>query len=340
MFSWKVWCSWMGVTGVCLTAGLFAQTPSIKSVDYHRADSIAAKYQDYSLQDVRGLALKLTTPLPTEHEKYRAVFRWVCSNIRNDYGLYMKVKQIRKRYLTDSLSLAAWNQKISQQIFKQLRDKRSTICTGYAYLIRVLAQHAGLSCKLVDGFARTSQTNLSGHGIPNHSWNAVRLDSVWYMSDATWASGQVYEPSGFFVPNFNESYFLVSPSAFARSHYPQKKSFLFLDSKPTLSDFLNASLAYSASYDYALSPVIPSEFFITVHKGEPIIFLLRQEGGKEFRKLALYVNESEVTTLEDPCAKFNSGNFNLTHTFTSRGIVAVHILCDGRPVYSYRVHVK
>ncbi|NOS94709.1 MAG: hypothetical protein HOP30_22590, partial [Cyclobacteriaceae bacterium] len=324
------------MTGVCLTAGLFAQTPLVKSFDYHRADSIAAHYQYHSLQDTRGLALKLTTPLSTEHEKYRALFRWVCTNIRNDYGLYIKVKQIRKRYLTDSLSLAVWNQKLSQQIFRQLREKHSTICTGYAYLIRVLTQHAGLSCKMIDGYARTSQTNINGNGIPNHSWNAVRLDSVWYMSDATWASGQVHEPGGIFVANFNESYFLISPTAFARSHYPLKSSFLFLNNKHTLSDFLNAPLAYSASYDYAISPVTPSEFFLTVNKGEAVNFIVRQERGNALHKLALQVNDFEVASLVEPCVELNHGNYNLTHTFTSRGIMAVHVLCDGRPVYSYR----
>jgi transglutaminase/protease-like cytokinesis protein 3 len=263
----------------------------------------------------------------------------VCTNIRSDYQLYAKVKQVRKRYQSDPVSLAVWNQKINRQMYQQLREKRSTVCTGYAYLIRTLAYHAGIACKLVDGYARSSQSNVGGPGIPNHSWNAVRIDSVWYLSDATWSSGQVYEPNGFYIPNFRESYFLVQPSSFLRSHYPLDTAHLFLRDKPVLTDFLNAPLVYAASYDYAIRAVAPATFFMIANKDEPVQFVVQQERGIPFRKLALHVNDTEVTSIEAGCEEAPS-RYSLTHTFSSRGMVAVHIVADGQPVYSYRIKVK
>ncbi|MBI3217981.1 MAG: hypothetical protein HYZ44_00565 [Bacteroidetes bacterium] len=335
----KIRCSWMGVIGVCLTAGLFAQSPVHSTHNYHLPDSVAARYLNHSLADARSLALKLTAPFSTEHEKYRAIFRWVCANIRSDYQLYAKVKQLRKRYQSDPVSLAIWNQKINHQMYEQLREKRSTVCTGYAYLIRTLAEHAGIACQLVDGYARSSQANLGGPGIPNHSWNAVRIDSVWYLSDATWASGQVYGQDGYFIPNFNESYFLVLPATFVHSHYPLDTAHLFLSDKPALTDFLNAPLVYAASYDYALHAVQPTTFFMMVDKGENVQFKVKQEGGIPIHKLALHVNDGEVTSIEAGCDE-NESTYNLTHAFTSRGIVAVHVVADGRPVFSYRIRVR
>jgi hypothetical protein len=335
------WLSWIVTMGMaCLTAGLSAQPFEGKSEDYHRADSIAAAYADYPLADVRDLSLKLTKPFTRERDKYRAIFRWVCDNIRSDYKLYCKVKQIRKRYQSNPASLAISSQKINKQVFTHLREKRSTICTGYAYLLNSLAQHAGLACRIVDGYARTAITNLEGSGYPNHSWNAIRIDNQWYLSDPTWASGSIYEPMGIFIPRFNESYFLVPPPLFVHSHFPLDTAQLLLREKPTLSDFLSAPLAYAASYEYALSMVTPRQFFLTITKEQSLSITVKQECGKPFQKLSLKVNESEVVVRQvDPTNSVESV-YTLTHTFLTRGYAALHILVDGKPAYSYSVKVK
>jgi len=333
--------SWMGMIGMaCLTAGLSAQPFAGKSDDYQRADSVAAAYANYPLADVRDLSLKLTRPFTKERDKYRAIFRWVCDNIRSDYKLYCKVKQIRKRYQSDPVSLAISSQKINKQVFTHLREKRSTICTGYAYLLNSLAQHAGLNCRIVDGYARTATTNLGGNGYPNHSWNAIRIDNQWYLSDPTWASGTTYEPMGIFIPYFNESYFLVPPALFVHSHFPLDTAQLLLRDKPTLSDFLSAPLAYAPSYEYSLSMVAPSQFFLTIMNEKPLTITVKQESGKPFQKLSLKVNDSEVVVQQlDPTNSVESV-YTLTHTFSTRGYAALHILVDGKPAYSYSVKVK
>jgi hypothetical protein len=335
----KYLCSWMGVIGVCLTAGLFAQVPAHNSFNCKRADSVAATYYNHSLSDMRGLAQKLTQPLPTQHEKYRAIFRWVCDNIRSDYQLNGKVKQIRQRYQTDKASLDVWNRKLNEELITRLREKRSTVCTGYAYLVWILAQHAGLTCQIVNGYARTSLVNLGGEGTPNHNWNAVQLEGVWYLSDATWADGQVLGADGW-QSHFNESYFLVKPASFIHSHFPLDTAQLFLSHKPRLSDFLQAPLVYAASYDFGLHAKTPADFYFIVRKGDPVSFVVQQEQGNSFHKLALQVNEAEVVQLAGECEGKRDTTYQLTHTFTSRGLTAVHVVADGRPVYSYRVHVK
>ncbi len=335
----KSWCSWIGVIGVCLMADLFAQTLGFADRDYHRPDSVAAHYLNHSLADARTLALKLTTPFSGEHEKYRAIFRWVCANIRSDYSLYAKVKQMRKRYESDPTALAIWNQKFNHELYEQLRKKRSTVCTGYAYLIRTLAQHAGIRCEIVDGYARNSQSNLGGRGIPNHSWNAVRLDSVWYLSDATWASSQVYGPDGFYIPHFEESYFLVAPGSFARSHYPLDTSQLFLSCKQSLSDFLHAPLVYAANYRYRLEPVSHPLFFMMIEKGEAVRFVIQKVSDKPIQQLALQANDDQVVFTEVGCENAIM-NYQCTYKFNKRGMSVVHVVADGHPVFSYRVKVK
>lgn len=332
-------CSWIGVIGVCLMADLFAQTPNYAARDYLRPDSVATYYLNHSLADLRVLSLKLTTPFTSEYDKYRAIFHWVCSNIRSDYQLYVKVKQMRKRYQSDPVALAVWNQKFSHELYEQLRKKRSTVCTGYAYLIRTLAKHAGIRCEMVDGYARNSQSNLGGPGIANHTWNAVRLDSTWYLSDATWASGQVYGPEGFYIPHFEELYFLVTPDSFARSHYPLDTAQLFHSNKQSLMDFLHAPLVYAANYEYGLEPVSHPLFFLMVEKGEAVQFVTKKVSYKPIQQLTLKGNDDEVAFSEAGCEKAVV-NYQCTYTFNVRGLSVVHVVADGHPVFSYRVKVK
>jgi hypothetical protein len=52
---------------VIFSVGLRAQA------DYTKADSVAALYPNYSLKDLKSLANKLTKPLSTDVEKFRAI---------------------------------------------------------------------------------------------------------------------------------------------------------------------------------------------------------------------------------------------------------------------------
>jgi hypothetical protein len=113
-----------------------------------------------------------------------------------------------------------------------------------------------------------------------------------------------------------------------------------LRDNPTLSDFLSTPLAYAASYEYALSMVAPSQFFLTIMKEQSLTITVKQENGKPFQKLSLKVNDSEVVVWQvDPTNSVESV-YTLTHTFLSHGYVALHVLEDGKPAYSYSVKVK
>jgi hypothetical protein len=124
------------------------------------------------------------------------------------------------------------------------------------------------------------------------------------------------------------------------SHFPLDTAQLLLRDKPTLSDFLSAPLAYAPSYEYSLSMVAPSQFFLTIMKEKPLTITVKQESGKPFQKLSLKVNDSEVVIQQlDPTNSVESV-YTLTHTFSTRGYAALHILVDGKPAYSYSVKVK
>jgi transglutaminase/protease-like cytokinesis protein 3 len=203
------------VTFCCPT--IHGQISDFKETDFHKADSIAERYAAHSLHNLKGLADKLTAPLLSEQEKFRSIYRWVCSNIEVDYALVTLNKRTKAKLHGDRLN--RWNKEFNAIVYKTLLDERKTICTGYAYLVRELAFHAGLSCEIDNGYARPAGIDFTQLGPVNHSWNLVQLNKKWYLCDATWSSGIFSLRSGQFIKKYNDEYFLSDPTKFFQNHH-------------------------------------------------------------------------------------------------------------------------
>lgn len=207
-------------------------------VSFLRADSMASLFPGHSLVQMKALVDKLTAPLPTEIEKFRAIYKWVCLNIETDYDLYVKVKSKRSRHRDNPAALSYWSKKHRVILVHTLLQTNRTICTGYSYLIRELALMANIRCEVVDGYSRNTRIGIHSTIIPNHSWNAVQLNNQWYLCDATWSSGIIESGSGKFIPRYNDSWFLADPRVFLRDHFPSDTIWLLTSQHPTLNEFL------------------------------------------------------------------------------------------------------
>lgn len=201
---------------------LAAQVAYFTSTDFRKADSVALLYPGHSLQDLRILSEKLTRPLATEQEKFRAVYKWICNNIDYDYELYLMNKRRREK-LTNSDELQKWNTRITKVVFETLLNRHKTVCTGYAYLVKELSYHAGLSCEIINGYGRSAKANEPLPRLPNHTWNSVRLNDQWYFCDVTWSSGAMNTQTGQYIRKYNDVYFLQESHEFSRRHLPLDK---------------------------------------------------------------------------------------------------------------------
>ena len=79
-------------------SGINAQVSDFKHLDFTKADSIALSLKKEKLTNLPELSYKLTSNLDTDAERFRAIYRWVCANIANDYGLYLKNNRKRQRF--------------------------------------------------------------------------------------------------------------------------------------------------------------------------------------------------------------------------------------------------
>lgn len=320
---------------------LEAQLTDFESADFRKADSVAALYPHHSLDDLKELSDKLTRPFSAELDKFRAIYKWVCNNIKNDYGLYVQNKNKREKLKGRPEALREWNKKFGRRVMQKLRHEHKTICTGYAYLLKELAYHAGIRCEIIDGYGRTAQANIGGPGIANHSWNAVQLDKQWYLCDATWSSGAIHPQHRKFIKQYNEVYFLAAPSLFVRNHYPLDTSRIYLKDKPTLHEFLNQPLVYRAALSYKILPVFPETFEVAVPKGEQLTFHFSHKGEGMIEKVELQIVQgTSLKSLYPDVYQDSDGLCKTDHVFSRKGTYVVHILHQGDHLFTYSVKVS
>lgn len=326
------------ICSLLVPVALVAQQAHIHPAKWAKADSVAACYPGHAVANLKVLSDKLTLPLATDVEKFRAIFTWVCSNIDNDYILFKTNQRQTLKLKNDPVALEAWRREFSKRVYQVLARHNRTVCTGYAYLLRELAHHAGIRCVMVHGYGRTAQANVRGEGDVNHSWNAVQLDGQWYLCDATWSSGAIDPTQGMFIKNYKDNYFLADPALFVRNHYPADTAYILLRDKPSLPTFLHAPIIYSNIYTYGAVPVIPSGFDVEAVKGEVVMFQFNSAAMGRVTVRNGNLSEDVVVAAVD--APDGDGRYCFDYTFTTRGRQVVHVLIDEQYAWTYTAQVR
>lgn len=320
-----------------------AQLSDFKAVTFHKADSTAFAHKNESLDNLPELSYKLTSGLKTEVERFRSIYMWVCSNIANDYQLYLKNNRKRQRFKTDSLQLEEWNNQFKKQSFKRLLKRKRTICTGYAYLVKELASLANLQCEIVQGYGRTSMTEIDKLDIPNHTWNAVYLDGKWYLSDATWASGIPHPETNRFIFQYNNGFFFPTPELFAINHYPVDTKWLLLNEKgkPSFKNFLESPILYNEAYNYLNSVDKPIKMHSLISKNETIEF--QYELLKTFKTKDIYLlidNGAKTKRVHPKAISIENKTLTFQHAFSNTGFYDVHVFIENKLLLTYTFKVK
>ena len=320
----------------------YAQVADFDATDFSKADSMALACQDEGLNNLSELTYKLTAGLTTDAERFRAIYLWVCTNIANDYNLYLKNDRKRQRFEKDSLKLENWNTKFNKTLFKKLLKNEKTICTGYAYLVKKLANLADLNCEIVHGYGRTSTTNMDDFHTPNHSWNAIQLNGKWYVCDPTWASGLQNGDTYKFRFQYNDGFFLTNPKLFVINHFPVDNKWTLLDNEaPTFTDFLEAPIIYGKAYNTLSAHNAPKKMHNTIKKHEKITFnyLLQKPVAQEDISLLIDNGHSPRKT-KPTSASIENNALTLEHQFDTNGFYDVHVFIGEDLISTYTVKVK
>lgn len=318
------------------------QISDFSQIDFSIADVIATKNKGHDLNNLTDLVFKLTDGLNTDVERFRAMFVWVCSNITNNYSLYTKNSRKRKRYINNPVLLENWNTEFKKEIFKKLLEEQSTICTGYAYLMKEMANIANIECEIVHGYGKTSTMNIETITEPNHSWNAVKLNDKWYLCDPTWASGLIDPDTFQFKFEFKEGLFLPSPDLFVMNHFPVDNQWMLLSEKqPTFEMFLEAPLIYNKAYAKLNGHVSPTKMNQTIKKRETIAFKYMLANPEIYNEISLLIDDGHKTITTKPInSKILEDILTFEHQFEKNGFYDVHLLIDNDLISTYTFKVK
>ncbi len=317
---------------------LFAQVSDFKSIDFTKADQIAKLNKGASLENLPLLTQQLTHTLQTDVEKFRAIYVWVCQNIKGDDAQHSKVSSKRKKLKNDTTALLKWNASFKKIAFKKLLKHKKTMCTGYAYLIKELCFLANINCVIVNGYGRDVEANVNQLERENHSWNAVKLNNKWYLCDATWSSGYI-DHRGNFIKDYNDGYFLASPLLFGKNHFPLQQQWT-LNNNINASTFINAPLVYGETFKHAIYTITPKNMTLSVKKKEDVTFSFKSAKPITKKDVALvyYIGSREIPlqihsiTNHDTITSFH-------YSFKQRGHYDVHLKVNTDVVATYTVDV-
>lgn len=319
---------------------LFAQPHSLpfSIIDWE------VKFIDAPTPDL--LAKKLTTPYKTELEKVRAIFSWIAQHISYNTGILRNTKRFAnaKYFVAPVDTNAVWTWSSANEMTAQIiLYRRVAVCDGYAKLFNILCDHAGIRSKIILGYARSYVGN-SGKFRTNHSWNAVMIDSLWYLLDVTWGSGYVNYANEF-VQKTDESYFLTPPKQFILDHYPEDMRWTLLASPPALSEFHHAPFHYKSFVKYNISSYAPLNGIINTSVGDTVkIELLVKDAVRNKNICADPFFDSTILTTSpssvflQPCLEGNKIKYS--YAVANNTVQWLHIVYNGDMVLLYKLNIR
>ena len=326
-----------------IISSALAQRSDFNDISFKKADSIAEIYRGENLKNLPVLTHNLTVNLTTDVEKFRAIYTWVSTNIKNDYSSYLKTKSKRRKFANNRDALLEWNNSFTPKVFKNLLEHKKTACSGYAYLVKELANLANINCEIVGGFGRTATLSLENSSLPNHSWNVIELNNKWYVCDATWSAGRIEfneDNTPYFKSDYNDGYFLADPKLFIKNHYPLDKKWSLLDHTPSYGEFLESPMVYKHAFKPNVIPTSPNKMHFQTTKGLPTAFVLTAEKEIDKNAIMLVLNTGPGQIIVKPNIIQKENTLTLQHTFEKARSYDVHIQIENTIIATYVVKVR
>src|SRR5690606_23948630 len=167
----------------------------------------------------KKLAFSITRNATSDTEKTAEIFKWIAENISYDNEL-MRSEKLQKQFYTSE-----------ENVIKKVLERKMALCGGFAFLYKQLCADVGISAEVIHGFTKKYSGKTQKSKTPEHTWNAVKLNGKWQLLDITWAisHGTAKNPDDF--------WYLVKPSEFILSHYPENKKWTLLKNPVSFSEF-------------------------------------------------------------------------------------------------------
>lgn len=231
------------------------------------------------------LAQQLTLTCSTDLQKVKTIFYWITENI----SYRTRPTRNRKKaspVLIEEINDTAALKPLDERVAETVLEDRVAVCDGYARLFKTLCSYSGVQAEVINGYARTEATKRIQRFRPNHSWNAVMIDSVWQLLDVTWASGYITWHGNEFIRHLDNQYFLSTPEQFIREHYPDDLRWTLMDDPPLMPEFRHSPFKQKSFSKYGIITYKPEKGVIEVSRGDTILIELETSNAAKDKQIS------------------------------------------------------
>lgn len=149
-------------------------------------------------KSTRQISNYIQSKFKSDKDKIRAVYFFTANYLSYDFENRFNI----------NLNLTP-----KDRVEKALQTRKG-VCSNYAELFNELANNLGIESYVIDGITKQNGVN----DALSHSWNAAKINSNWYLFDATWGSGYVSENQ--YLKKIDDNYFMVKPDSMILTHLP------------------------------------------------------------------------------------------------------------------------
>lgn len=311
----------------------FTSTKNMSN-EYDAVDARVKSYgSDYN--STEALAEQILQDFTSKKDRIRALYTWLCLNIRYDMVSYANGQTEIGFSYTSKADFNRKMQAINNSIVNKTLKSRKAVCEGYAQTFKQVSEYLGIPCKLIGGYAKGEVSDINNPPKDeNHAWNAVKIDNKWYLIDATWGAGHTNGRR--WVAQFDDFYFFTNPDEFSLTHYPTEKEWLLTETSLTKKQFYSKPIYKKSFFLNRLKLISPKSGTIEVSTNDDITFLM----GKIPENIHLYYvyrGDKYSKKIDIDC---NNTQCNFTIPFAKSRDSELYIFANKRPILEFSVSKK
>lgn len=192
---------------------------------FEYAKNTPAKYS----KDIKTLVDYLKIPTSSKRQVPEIFFYWITSHISYDLEA--------SRLITEN----PLRENGKSQDPDTVLYAGKGVCSGYSSLFKKMCDLGKIKCEIIHGFARNRvDVDLTFQSKANHAWNAICIDEMWYLVDATWGTGYFYSlgDGTKFTIEIKISELFANPAYFVKTRIPDQAKWQLLDKPITFKMFL------------------------------------------------------------------------------------------------------
>ena len=291
--------------------------------------------------ELQLLAQKLTQNERSELAKVRSIFNWITESI--DYRVKHTPRRVNVHVenLNDTSALRTLDERVAETVYAS----RMAVCDGYSRLFKTLCGYAGIEAAVITGYGRVEFGRVGTKFRSNHTWNAVRVDSVWHLLDVTWATGHLTWNGGEFVRRYDGRYFLTDPRTFIHDHYPDDLRWTLMDNPPSIPEFKNAPYKQRAFIKYKIKSFSPARGVIEANVGDTLRFSIYTDDVEKDKLVSAdpFLDTASMRTSREAIVSSVSSDhrkFYYEFVLGSHDVQWIYLMYNGDIVLRYQVHIK